>query len=135
MLMKPIKYLLSILIVLCFQGCPGRYSEEPDMQFTIKNKSNEDIYFYANCEDSIINIKDLSKGYLIFLEKNNDYKIDFWIKLFQPNRKLNIFFLKKTILDAYSWQEIQEKNIFDRQYVLTLEELKSMNYEIIYDGK
>ena len=109
MLMKPIKYLLSILIVLCFQGCPGRYSEEPDMQFTIKNKSNEDIYFYANCEDSIINIKDLSKGYLIFLEK--------------------------TILDAYSWQEIQEKNIFDRQYVLTLEELKSMNYEIIYDGK
>ena len=77
----------------------------------------------------------MSKGYLIFLEKNNDYKIDFWIKLFQPNRKLNIFFLKKTILDAYSWQEIQEKNIFDRQYVLTLEELKSMNYEIIYDGK
>jgi len=122
-------------VVLCLQGCPERYSEEPDMAFTIKNMSSEDIFFYANCEDSIVNIKDLPKGYLIYLEKNKDYKIDFWTELFKNDRKLNIIIFRKSILDAHNWQEIQEKDLFEERYVLTLEELKAMNYTIVYEGE
>lgn len=55
--------------------------------------------------------------------------------LFNNNRKLNILIYKESTLNQYSWQEIQEQNIFDKRYVLTLEELKAMNYTIVYEEK
>lgn len=42
---------------------------------------------------------------------------------------------KQSTLDKYSKEESIEKNIFDKRYVLTYEELEKMNFKIVYTGE
>ena len=72
---------------------------------------------------------------LMFIDRQDTFKTVYFTSLFNNNRKLNILIYKESTLNKYSWQEIQKKNIFDKRYVLTLDELKAMNYKVVYDGK
>jgi len=38
-------------------------------------------------------------------------------------------------LDKYTKEELIEKNIFDKRYTLTYEELEKMNFKIVYTGE
>lgn len=42
---------------------------------------------------------------------------------------------KQSTLDKYTKEELIEKNIFDKRYVLTYEELEKMNFKIVYTGE
>lgn len=131
--MRHIKLIGLLFIVLLIQACPES-SKDPDMQFTIKNESTENIYFYANTSDATVMSKDIGKGYgyLIPIKIGDFYNIPFWINLFNQSKKLNILIYKQSTLDMHSWEDIQKNDIFDKRYVLTLEELKSMNYTVMY---
>ncbi|MFB9079292.1 hypothetical protein ACFFLS_01750 [Flavobacterium procerum] len=58
---------------------------------------------------------------IYFDSLNGDYKL--WILIY-----------KKATFDTHTWEEIKEQGLYDKRYEFTLEQLKSMNYELIYDG-
>lgn len=132
--MKTIKLFSFVLVCLMLQACPNKYSEEPDIQFTIKNNSGENIYFYANTIDTIVNPKNFIQQNLTLIENNKNFNTDFWTILFK-SKKLNILIYKQSTLDNHTWEEIQDNNLYDKRYVLNLEELKAIDYTVIYVGE
>lgn len=134
--MKTIKILIFILVCITLYACP---TDEPktdtDMQFSIKNDTEENIFFYANTVDTIVTPRSFIKQNLIMIKPNKSFTTTFWTELFEKNKKLNILIYKQSTLDSYSWKEIQDANLFDKRYVLTLDELKAMNYIVVYNGE
>lgn len=133
-LMKPAFYLLIILACLFLQACPDRYDPEPDFHFTIINDTNERIYFFMKHADTIITPKISSAPPLMYIEPMDSLIQPEWSELYTNQRKLNIIIFKASTIKKYPWQEIQEKDIVDKRFVLTLDDLKAMNYKIVFDG-
>lgn len=132
--MKPIFFPFIIAFVcLFFQACPDKYNPNPDISFKIDNKSVQKIFFYANTVDTLVTAKSFLKDNLILIDSYSFFTTPFWSDLFENNRKLNVLIYKESTLNAFSWSEIQEKDIVDKRYVLSLEELKAINYTIVYD--
>lgn len=131
--MKTIKYFSLILILLCFQGCP-EYSEEPNIFFSILNKSGTKIYVVYSMTENTISSDEFVVSPTEYILNDSSLKIpahtDFFIK-----RKLGVLIYKEQTLADYTWDEIRSNNIFDKQYIFTLEELKAMNYTIVYEGE
>lgn len=50
------------------------------------------------------------------------------------NYSYQILLWRKSILSKYTEQEIFEKDIFDKRYVFTYNELKAMAFRIVYNG-
>lgn len=134
--MKTIKILIFILVCITLYACP---TDEPktdtDMQFSIKNDTEENIFFYANTVDTIVTPRSFIKQNLIMIKPNKSFTTTFWTELFEKNKKLNILIYKQSTLDSHTWKEIQDANLFDKRYVLTLEELKAMDYTVSYTGE
>lgn len=131
--MKAALYLSIVITSLFLQACP--HGDEPDMSYAIINNHSERIYLFQNNIDSIITSKYSTQRPIMFINSKDIFETPYNTSLFNKNRKLNILIYKESTLNKYSWQEIQEKNIFDKRYVLTLDELKAMNYKVVYDGK
>lgn len=132
--MKTLKLFLSLPILMVFiTACPKQ--DNPDMSYFIVNKCHEKIYLFQNNIDSVMTSKYSTHQPLEFINSQDTLKSPYYTILFNNNRKLNILIYKESTLNKYSWKEIQEQNIFDKRYVLTLEELKAMNYTIVYEGK
>lgn len=49
--------------------------------------------------------------------------------------KYQLIIFKQSTMDKYSKEELVEKNIFDKRYVLSLNHLASMGFRIIYNGE
>ncbi len=132
--MKSLKLFLSLSILIVFTtACPKQ--DNPDMYYSIVNKCHEKIYLFQNTIDSVMTSGYSTHQPLEFINSQDTLKSPYYTILFNNNRKLNILIYKESTLNQYSWQEIQEQNIFDKRYVLTLEELKAMNYTIVYEGE
>ncbi len=132
--MNTIKFFPVILVCLILQACPNQYSEEPDLKFIIKNNTDKNIFFYANTVDTLVCPKNFIQDNLTLIKNNKSFSTDFWSILFE-SKQLNILIYKQSTLDSYSWKEIQDANLFDKRYVLTLDELKAMNYIVVYNGE
>ena len=130
-------HLLLLMSGFIFQACPLLYSDDPDMHCNIVNKCNEKIYPVFNVPDTIISPKSFPFETIMVehIDSGDTLKFPCHSKLFDNNRKLNILIYKASTLNEYSWQEIQEQNIFDKRYVLSLDDLKAINYTVVYDGK
>ena len=50
------------------------------------------------------------------------------------NYKYVIFIWKASTIERYSWQELSQNNIYDRKYVLSLRDIRDMNWQIVYDS-
>lgn len=131
--MKAALYLSIVITSLFLQACP--HGDEPDMSYAIINNCSERIYLFQNNIDSIMTSRYSTQRPLMYIDRQDTFKTVYFTSLFNNNRKLNILIYKESTLNKYSWQEIQEKNIFDKRYVLTLDDLKIMNYKVVYDGK
>lgn len=66
--------------------------------------------------------------------QNSSYKEAFRNVFFDGGKKLWILVYKQSTLDAHTWQEIKDQGLYDKRYDLTLDQLKAMNYEIVYTG-
>lgn len=134
--MKTFKlFLLSSILIAFVTACPKQ--DNPDMNYSIVNKCHEKIYLFQNNTDTIITPKSFPKQTImqVNIPIKDTVLFMYHTSFFNNNRKLNILIYKESTLNQYSWQEIQEQNIFDKRYVLTLEELKAMNYTIVYEEK
>lgn len=104
------------------------------MNYSIINSCPERIYLFQNNIDSLMTSGYSTQKPLEFIDSYDTSITPYHTALFNDNRKLNILIYKQSTLNKYSWQEIQEKNIFDKRYVLTLDDLKAINYTIVYNG-
>lgn len=138
--MRFFKIILLICIGLIFQACPVEL-EDDDIQLgtiVIENQLNESIYYCMNSSQSELTVREacyqsvLESSYIL-LKDNKKLKI--FEGMFQNNQKLYIFIYKQSTLDTHSWEEIQLENLYDKRYSFTLEELKAMNWTIVYNGE
>ena len=108
--------------------------KSPDNFFTLKNTFGENIYIYYDFFDSEIKPNRYAVSPTIIINKDNFYIESFRNDFFNNNKKLWILVFKKSTLDAHTWQEIKDQGLYDKRYSFTLEELKAINFQIIYDG-
>ncbi len=61
----------------------------------------------------------------------------FWDNYFQrlEDKKARLFIVQKDSVDKYGWKEIFKKNIYNKKYLFTIEDLDKINWTITYDGK
>lgn len=133
--MKTLKILILSIVCFSLQGCPGEGDEDiPDNFFNIKNNFSEDIY--VNYE--ILNIELLPNRYpeapTLKIIQSSSYREAYKNNFFDVGKKLWILIFKKSTLETHSWQEIKDQGLYDKRYDLTLEQLRAMNYEIVYTG-
>lgn len=61
----------------------------------------------------------------------------YWDTFFntQEDKKARLFIVEKDSIEKYGWKEIFNKNIYNKKYLITLEQLDSLNWQIEYTGK
>lgn len=69
-----------------------------------------------------------------------DYNGDrprYWDTYFDSldDKKARLFIVKKDSVDKYGWKEIFKKNIYNKKYLFTIEDLDKINWEIEYKGE
>ena len=130
--MKKLKILLLLIICFSLQACPGEVEKEPDVKFNIINSSTVDIYFTVSHNNGNILIRQPEERDKILINGvKNEVTFD---SFFQEGRLLTIFIYKKSTLDNNTWQVIKDQGLYDKRYDLTLDQLKALNYEIVYTG-
>lgn len=126
----------SLIVIACFflQACPDRYDPDPDLYFNIINNYKERVYLFYNNVDTLMSPKSLPVAPLMFIEPEDTLKESGWSELYKNQRKLNIIIFNESTIKKYPWHQIQEEDLVDKRYVLTLDDLKAMNYTIVYVG-
>lgn len=135
------KLFYTVLLLICcagFQGCPIDFPgmrEDYDMFFYIINKSNESIGYFWDVSDSVVTTGrfQFKPKWLLGVDKkkkNGGYRSEL-----EQGKRVNFIVFKETTLRQYSWEEMVENNIYDKLYILSLEELEAVDYTIVYDGK
>ena len=131
--MKTLKIMSILFIAFLIQDCedPGK---KQDFNFELKNALNEDIFIHSEINSLVINSNFFPLKPNFFALTGQSYKQGIFIKNFENGNKLWILIFKKSTLDTRTWQEIKDQGLYDKRYSFTLEELKAINFQIIYDG-
>ncbi|WP_026714014.1 hypothetical protein [Flavobacterium daejeonense] len=150
--MLKIKNFLFLLLLFNFYSCDKLDTRE----LVVKNSSDRIIYsilsendqmndagFYYEYQndfdetkrgdyDTPFIFKEIKKGEKI---ANHD-RPRFWDNYFErlEDKKARLFIVKKDSVDKYGWKTIFKKNIYNKKYLLTIENLEKMNWEIEYKG-
>lgn len=134
--MNYLKFLVLFLTMGMLQGCPTPDDEILAGKLLIKNRCNEDFYYYEDFSINIVNSTDINFNRLKaqHLTVDNVKEVNLYQYHFEKNQRLYLFIFKQSTLDNHSWEEIQDQNLYDKRYSFTLDELNSMNWEIVYDG-
>lgn len=131
---------IFFIIICCvgFQGCPIDFPgmrEEFDIYYYLINKSNERIGVFQDGSDTILTASYSVCEPRLLHDKNKRIKFPALKSDFEQGKRLNILVFKESTLSSHSWEQIVENNIYDKLYVLSLEELEAMDYTVVYDGK
>ena len=135
--MKNLKIILIVVIVFLFKSCilPVEPKEkEPDGSFTVINNSNQIIFIDYKMSVNLILPTEFPQSPNTSIENLKSFKENLDYYWFDENKKLNILVYKKSTLDNNTWQVIKDQGLYDKRYDLTLEQLKALNYEIVYTG-
>ena len=106
----------------------------PDFNFYIVNNGNETIKFYFKFSNKELTSKDFNSPPYVKILPNSKFKEGAADEFFKNNNKLWVLIFKESTLEKHTWQDIQNNNIFDKRFSLSLEEIKALNFEVIYDG-
>ncbi len=101
---------------------------------TLENHSGEAIYFYE-FDRLFTPYETLYRSTKTFTLLPDGEKIDNLRVVNEEGRMLYIFIYKQSTMDEYTKEELAERDTFDSQIVLTLDELVKMNFHIIYTGE
>lgn len=134
--MKYFKFLLLFIIAGALQGCPGEDDGIVIGKLKLKNISEETIYLFEFIANYEVGIEEVNYSTLKDLKIDNGQEIEypFYEGNFNNGKKFYLFIFEQSILDDYTWEEIQELELYAR-YSFTLEELQAMNWELVYDGE
>lgn len=120
--------------------CGDDFDESCDIIIT--NKSGDNIYIQSFVFDDTTTLTPMhvferfEPGYPYKIENNGVFYdhpvID---ALRQSGMKYQLIIFKQSTIDKHSKEELVEKNIFDKRYILTWKDLQSMRFNITYTGK
>lgn len=48
-------------------------------------------------------------------------------------KKIRFYIIKTDSIEKYGWDVIKEKNIYNKKYLFTIEDLEKLNWEVIFD--
>lgn len=132
--MKTLK--ISILFVLAFllQGCPSEPEPPIVNQFDLTNSSSEDIYIYSRNSSDVIELSPGSEQPSIVTPKGEKWSFPLTEHPFNQGSKLWILIFKKSTIENNTWQQIRDNNLYDKRYGFNLEEMRAVNYQVVYDG-
>jgi len=51
------------------------------------------------------------------------------------SQKIRYYIIKKDSVDKYGWKQIFKKNIYNKKYLFTIEDLDKINWQIEYKGE
>jgi len=129
------KIILLFFLTICF-SCINHETETRYIKVT--NKSKKEIYsFFMRKQMSLQAYHDESPEFinaekggfsLLYLIKPK------WEKYIEQasDKKLKIFLIEKDSVDKYGWEKIFEKDIYNKQYNLTIDDLDKMDWQIEY---
>lgn len=131
--MKTLKIVTLSIICFFLQGCPE--PEDPYINsFDLTNSSNEDIYVYSRNSRDIVGLSPGSEQPSIVTQKGEKWSFPLTERPFQDGVKCWILVFKKSTLENNTWQQIRDNNLYDKRYSFNLEEMRAINFQIIYDG-
>lgn len=123
--------LTVVPIFLILFGCP--VDDELTMETKFINASDHTIYFYGSSS--------LDKGIIIPHPPEESLRPD-EVFYFQDNPEgfsdeitYRLYVFKEVTIESHSWEFIRENHLYDELFDFTYEELREMNYKIIYTGK
>lgn len=144
-----------VLLIVFFNSCI--LHRDDDRELIVKNSSQKTVFSILSENDNMNNSKyyyEYQTGWMesyrgeydqpfIFEEIKKGETIDnhdtpvFWDDYFErlPDRKARLFIVQKDSVDKYGWKAIFKKNIYNKKYYLTLEDLDMRNWEIVYRGE
>ena len=64
---------------------------------------------------------------------DNPASWDVYIKR-SKNGKVKLFIITQESLEKFGWAEILDKNIYDKVYFMSLDDLKKAHWKVKYDG-
>lgn len=133
--MKYLKFLVLFLTMGILQGCPSEDDGVVISKLRLINKVDEPIFIYEFIAKHEMAVNEVNYNTLKDIKLDPDQKKEF--SLFQGqldnNEKFYFFIFKESIVNDYSWEQIQEQHLY-KKYAFTLEDLKNMNWEIVYNG-
>lgn len=146
--MKKLIFLILLLFDLVFYSCNKNLFWEKVWRITIKNLSSNEIYcidpYYDKKSKKISGTNLFPDTALPFVKPqfvsvniSNENYIDFtkdYETVFKaiPSGKLSIYILCKDTVDLLSWDKVREGYKILKRYDYTYEELKNMDWTIVY---
>ncbi len=119
----------------------------------VNNKSENDIIYSLSKTDTVFDIEkskiyksehglevDISHSFIDSLSRNKIDIIDRrpfdWKSYYDPyntGNKMRLFIIKKDSVDKYGWEGIYKYNIYNKKYLLDIDNLDSLKWTIEYN--
>lgn len=112
-------------------GCPE--GEPDDLKITICNQTNESIFFYSSREDISEFLTDCRVLSEFELLENKCFSY-YTGSEYYSNYRYTLYIFNKSTVDKYTCEEIRENELYDKKYLLSLEDLRELNFIINYTG-
>lgn len=133
--MKIFKLFLIAIFSISLTGCPADSSgDNPENYLKVTNSSSEDIFIHITMSNEVVNTKYFNEKPTQLIMVDQIFTNGFSDYFFNDNKKLWILLYKKSTIDNNTWTQIQDNNLFDKRYELTLGEVETFNYNIVYNG-
>jgi len=147
------KKICVLLFLILFVSCMDYIDKR---ELLVNNKSTSSIYSIISPNDSLnasdfyIEYRKDEKNYpdskanninsFVFEEINSREKIENhdrprdWKSFFEKckNNQLRLFIISKDSVEKYGWRKIFAKEIFNKKYIFSLNDLEKRNWEVIY---
>jgi|GEM_PF-6406186 len=128
------KTILLLTLLFVMTGCPG---DDVDFPYYIKlsNQSGEAVFYHKLGAVQDVYSSGFTASPMRSITSGMSTDTGFRDTEISGEKSLYLLLYKKSTLDNYTWEEIQQQNLHDARYKFsTIEELQSINFEIIYDG-
>lgn len=122
---------LSIVFFLCTATACDPWTS---VYVTIENKSTETIYLSCRTNFDYLVILDGIIKRIQKLECNQETLELFEVGPGEENDQYCFMIIKESTLNKYTKQEMIDNNIYDKLYLYYYDELKAMDFRIVYTG-
>ncbi len=129
---------LCFTAIFCMATWCDEYKEEGETSVIVENKSNEKIIINSDHFEEFVNF-DASLAFFYdyrFKEISAQKKssVSCYTGTLEMGYNFQIIVFKQSTLDKYTRKELADSNIYDKLYVLSYDDLKALNFHIIYTG-
>jgi hypothetical protein len=145
--------LTLIIIALCLGSCAWDKTDERNL--IIYNRSAKSIYTVLGTDDTMKHSylyseyenkveykkrekEDLLLKFYEILPSEKDESSDRpkrWNFYFESSqdKEIRLFIIHKDTVDKYGWFEVFQRNIYNKKYKLTIQDLDKQKWEIVYE--